>query len=95
MDTDEVLGTLDAGRETGDGQRRGVRTEQRVGIDDVLDLLEHLVLELGVLEDCLDDEVDAREVGGVGRRLDAVEQSLRLLLGGLATREGLGSIFSE
>ena len=50
--------------------------EQRVGLDDVLDLLEHLVLEVRALEDRLDDEVDAREVGGVGGRRDPGEQRL-------------------
>ena len=76
--------------ETGDRQRRGVGAEQRVGFDDVLDLLEHLVLELGALEDGLDDEVDALEIGRVGGRGDAAEQCVGLLLGGLATRECLG-----
>ena len=65
VDPDEVLLPLDAGRQTGDRQRRGVGPEQRVRLDDVLDLLEHLVLEVLVLEHRLDHEVDALEVGGV------------------------------
>ena len=36
MDTDERVLTLDTLREAGDGQRRGVRAQQRVLVDDVL-----------------------------------------------------------
>lgn len=90
MDSDEVLLTLHTRRQAGDRQGRRVRAEQGRRLDDVLDLLEHLVLQVLRLEHGLDDEVDTGEVGGVGGRRDAVEQRLRLLLGGLATREGLG-----
>ena len=70
--------------------------EQRVRLDDVLDLLEHLVLELRALEDGLDDEVDALEVGGVGGRGDAGQQRLALLLAWSCHAErALASSFSE
>ena len=42
------------------------------------------------LEDRLDDEVDALEVGGVGGRRDAGQQRVGLLLRGLAPLERLG-----
>lgn len=63
MQPDEVQGPGDAVGEGGDGQRRGVGAQERVGLDHVLDLLEDLVLERGVLEDRLDHRVAAREVG--------------------------------
>ena len=90
VDPDEVLLPLDTGRQTGDRQRRGVRPEQRVGLDDVFDLLEHLVLEVLALEHRLDHEVDAGQVRGVGRRRDPVEQRLGLLFCGAALRQRPG-----
>ena len=81
---------LDTGRQTSDRQGGGVGTEQRVGLDDVLDLLEHLVLEFLALEHRLDHEVDALEVGGIGCRGDPAEQRLGLFLRGAAPLERLG-----
>lgn len=89
VDSDEVLGTLHTLGEDGDRQGRGVGTQDGVGLDDVLDLLEHLVLHLDRLEGGLDDEVHALEVGGVDGRVDAGEQSVALLLRGLALGDGL------
>ncbi|GAA3037776.1 hypothetical protein GCM10020000_14740 [Streptomyces olivoverticillatus] len=65
MQADEVPGPFDAFGEQGDGQRGGVGAQQRVLVDDVLDLLEDLVLERRVLEDGLDDGVAPGEVGDV------------------------------
>ncbi len=90
MDTDEVLLALDPGGQTGDRQRGGVRPQHRVGLDDVLDLLEHLVLEFLVFEHGLDDEVHALEVGRVGGRGDASQQRVALLLSGATALECLG-----
>ncbi len=90
MDPDKVLLALHAGRQTGDRQRGGVRPQQRIGLDDVLDFLEHLVLEVLAFEDRLDDEVDALEVGGVGGRGDAGQQCVGFLLRGLAPLQRLG-----
>jgi len=90
VDPDEILLPLDAGRQTGDRQRGGVGTEQRVGLDDILDLLEHLVLEVLALEHRLDHEVDAFEVCGIGRRGDPGQERVGALLGGLTPLEGLG-----
>ena len=81
MQPDEVALALDAFGERGDGQRGGVGAQQRVRLDDVLDLLEDLVLERRVLEDGLDDGVAAGEVGRLGGRGDAGQQRVPLGLG--------------
>ena len=90
MDADEVLLALHPGGQPGDGHGGGVGAEDGVGLDDVLDLLEHLVLEFLVLEDGLDHEVHALEVGGVGGRMDPAQQRVGLLLGGASALERLG-----
>ncbi|SLD18110.1 Uncharacterised protein [Mycobacteroides abscessus subsp. massiliense] len=87
MDTDEVLLALHTRGQPRDGQGRGVGTQERVGLDDVFDLLEHLVLELGVLEDGLDHEVDTGQVGRVGSRVNSCEEFAGFFLGGLAPRK--------
>ena len=58
--------------------------EQRVRLDDLHRLAEHLLLERDRLEDGLDDEVAAREVVVVGGRGDPLQQRLALLQGGPA-----------
>ncbi len=75
---DEVGGALHALGEQADRQGGGVGAEQRVGGDDPLDLLEHLVLELRVLEDRLDHRVAAGQVGRVGGGGDPGEHLVAL-----------------
>ena len=67
--------------ELGDRQRRGVGAEQRVGVDVRRDLGEDLLLQRRVLEDRLDHQVAAGQVGRVGGGGDPVEQLGLLLLG--------------
>ena len=68
--------------ELGDRQRRGVGAQQRVGVRrTACDLGEHLVLQRRVLEDRLDHQVAAGQVGRVGGRGDPGEQLGLLLLG--------------
>ena len=86
VQADEVLLALHAFGEAGDRQRGCVRTEQCVRVDDRLGLAEHLVLERDVLEDGLDDEVAAGEIGVVIGRRDAREHFVALRLGQLASR---------
>ena len=90
MQADEVLRPLDAGGQVGDRQGRGVGAEQRVGRDDVLDLLEDLLLEIGRLEHRLDHQIAAGERLRVCGRGDAGQQRVGLLLRGSAPLEGLG-----
>ena len=86
---DEVGRSVDAGRQLGDRQGRGVRAQQRVRVHVRRHLGEDLVLEARVLEDRLDDEVAAREVGRVRGRRDPREQLGLLLLGRPPARDGL------
>ena len=90
MDPDEVLLALHSGRQTGDRQRGGIGPQHRIGLNDVLDLTENLVLEFLALEDGLDDEVHAGEVLGVGGRGDPAQQRRGFLGRGLAALERLG-----
>ena len=64
---DDALGQPGAGRDAGDGERRGVGVEQRRRRDDVVETREGLLLQREVLEDRLDHDVARREVGEVGR----------------------------
>ena len=84
VDADEVLVAVDPGGQFGDRQGRGVRPQDGIGFDDVLDLTEHLLLDRHGLEDGFDDEVDSGEVLDRRARGDPVENGLGLLLGGLA-----------
>ena len=80
VQADEVLRPVDAGRELGDRQGRGVGAEEGVVVDVLEDLGEHLVLQRRVLEDGLDHQVAAREVGRVRGRRDPAQQLGLLLL---------------
>ena len=89
MQADEVLLALHALGQTGDRQCRGVGAEQRVRRDHRLGLGEDLVLERNLLEDGLDHEVAAGEIGVVGGGGDARQDLVPLVLGHLAARDGL------
>ncbi len=90
MDTDEVLRALHAGSQLGDRQGGGVGAQHAILRHGCLDLRPNLVLQLGVLEHGLDHDVTVGQVGVIDGRLDAVQQCLGLLLGGLATLQRLG-----
>ena len=68
VQADEVLRPVHAGRQLGDRQGRGVGAQQRVVVDVRRDLAEHLVLQRRVLEDRLDHQVAAGQVGRVRGR---------------------------
>ncbi len=89
MKTDEVGRSLHPGGEEGDRQRRGIRAEHRVGVDDVLNLAEHFVLEPDALEHGLDHQIAAGEVRGLDRRRDAGEDGVRLLSRRFTSADGL------
>src|SRR5215211_7619973 len=65
----------------GDGQRRGVRREDRVPWRDLVELGEHRLLDFHPLGHRLDDEVHLAEVVVVGRAGDAPEDLLALGVG--------------
>ena len=64
---DDPLGMRRDGRDLGDRQRGGVRGEDRVRRGRRLELAEELLLDGEILEDGLDHEVAAGEVGDLGR----------------------------
>jgi hypothetical protein len=64
----ELRGSVDARRQLRDGQRGGVGAQQRVRLDHLHRLAEHLLLERHRLEDGFDHDVAAREVVVVGGR---------------------------
>ena len=63
---DDLAGAPGAHRQLGDRQRRGVGREDRVGPADLVQLGEHLGLELQALRDRLDHQVGVGEVGQRG-----------------------------
>ena len=71
---DDTLRMLEVRRHLGDRERRGVRDEQALLRDDLLERAEDLLLDGDLLEHRLDHEVAAREAGGVG---DAGRRSSR------------------
>ena len=66
----------------------GVAGEDGLGLDDLVELLEDLLLQLEVLGDGLDDHVDVREVGDVGGEADAGHGFVALVEAELADLDG-------
>ena len=77
---DDSLGVARGDRDLGDGQRRGVRREDRVGRDDLVDPAEQLALEVQVLGHGLDDELAVGEVVEVRRERHPAVEGVVLLL---------------
>ena len=61
---DDAFRMREPGRHRADGQRGGVRDEQALGRDDLLERGEDLLLDSDLLEDRLDHEIAAAELGG-------------------------------
>ena len=57
MDAADLVGAFGHHRQLDDGERRGVGGDDRLGLDDAVELLEQVALDLQVLDDGLDDEV--------------------------------------
>src|SRR6266545_6168375 len=76
VQADEAFGPRRRARQPADRQRRGVRGEDAVFGQQRLGLARDLVLELGVLEHRLDNQVAAGQVACVGGWVNAVEQFL-------------------
>ena len=64
----------------GDGERRGVRGQDRVGAREAVELGEELSLRLQLLDDGLDDEVTACEVVELCRQSQAGQCRVSLVL---------------
>ncbi len=84
MDADEILRALGVLRERRDGYGRGVGSEHRRRLERRLRFLGRTLLDLGVLEHGLDDEVRTLYVGVVGGRRDQAEELVLLLRPGAA-----------
>jgi hypothetical protein len=67
-------------RDLRDGERRGVRREDRVGLDDLLQLAEELPFDAEVLEGGLDHELARAEVGEVGHEREPSERRVLVVL---------------
>src|SRR3954452_12116252 len=76
----EALGAVGHDGLVDDGERRGVRREERLGLDDRRDLLPHRPLELERLGDRLDDEVAPGKVAVVQRPAEAPADRVGVLL---------------
>ena len=66
VEAHEALGVRELRADLLDRERRGVRGEDGLGGDELLDLGEDVLLDLELLEDGLDDPVAVGEVGLVG-----------------------------
>ena len=62
MEPDHALGALGRVRLRGDGQRGGVGRDERVVLDELVDLFPHLELLIEVLRDRLDHQVRIGEI---------------------------------
>jgi hypothetical protein len=78
---EDAIGAPGGRREAGDRDGRGVRREDRLGAYGLVEVLERLRLDRGVLDDRLDDELGLGERVEVGRPLDARQQRLALVAG--------------
>ena len=78
MDPHHVLRPCDVAGEAGDRQGRGVGSDDAVGTHGLLDTIEHLRLDLRILEDGLDDEVATGQRGIIGIGVDAREQGIAI-----------------
>ena len=77
MHADDLVGPRARLGYVGDGQRGRVRGEYARGRDELLDLLEHLVLDVDVLEDGLDHHVHLVEVGEAQLRTQIAHNFIR------------------
>lgn len=89
VQTHEVLGALRGGGHVTDGQRRGVRREDRVLGADLVERREQLALDLEVLDDRLDDQIAVAHVGELGRERHTAQDGGLVVLGELALGDGL------
>ena len=76
MNAEEARAILERGGERTDRQRRGVGAEDRVLADDVLRPADHLLLDLAILEHCLDDQLAIFQRNVVRSGLDAFQERI-------------------
>ena len=79
MHPDDALGMLEVGGHLADGERRRVRREDALGVDDGLELGEDLLLDGQLLEDGFEDEIAVCERVETRRSLDRAPAIAELL----------------
>ncbi len=79
VQTEDAFGPACCRRQIGDGIRGCVRREDRVRPADLVETPEHVLLDLHVFENGLDDEVDVGQILESGCAADAVRDGSHLL----------------
>ena len=92
MDADEILRLVPGFGQAGDRQRGGVGAEDHIGAEHGLRLLGHIGLDLAGFEHRFDDQIAAGQIGIIGRRVDAIEDGLRLVSRGLLFGEAISGV---
>ena len=87
MHTDQR--TIHALADLGDGQRRSVGSEDALGLADLVQLAEGGLLDLHILERCLNDQIAVSAQVFLQARGDGSNDSVCLLLGHLALSDQL------
>ena len=81
MDAAHLVRSLGGHRQLHDGERRGVGGDDRLGLDDAVEVFEQVALGAHVLDDALDDEIAIAEIVEVVGDGDPPEDRLALVLG--------------
>jgi hypothetical protein len=84
VEADEALGPLRGRGEVGDGQRRRVGGENRLGLQELVELLEVRTLDGQLLDDRLDQQVDAGQVVEMRRPPEAFQEGAHVGRGQLS-----------
>ena len=87
MEADDQFGSVGDSGDGGDRERRGVRPEDHVVVDDLVEVGEDVLFDVHVLECRLDDQVRGREVRQFGRAFDPVDDRVCLALLDCALRD--------
>ena len=95
MHADDLLGTPGLRGEFGDRDGRGVRRQDDVCRQEVVELGEDLAFDLEFLGGRFDDEVAAGKRGAVDGALNAADRGVHLVLGELGFGDFAGEILAD
>ena len=79
MQPNDSVGTARSCRHLDDRERRRVRGEDRVLGADLVQFLEHAILDLDILDDRLDDEIAVAKIIELSRAGHPIERCLAIL----------------